>query len=173
MKQLTTTRLRLLPLRVHHAEAMFPLLSDPRIDEFLQDGPPVSLEWLQERYQRLETRHSPDGTEQWLNWIIQPHESEACLGFIQASVHTSATADFAFVLGPSYWGRGFAHEAAVSALHALFTDYGVSILFAVADRRNLRSISLLTRLGFRQVGHARHPHSAVLPSDLVFQLNSA
>ena len=171
MKQLITTRLRLVPLRVEHAEAMFPLLSDPRIYEFIQDEPPASLECLQERYRRHETRHSPDGTEQWLNWIIQPLESDACMGFIQATIHTNAAADFAFVLGPFYWGRGLAHEAASSVLHALFTDYSISTLFAMADKRNVRSISLLTRLDFQRVEHANHPHRAFLPSDHVFQLN--
>ncbi len=171
MKQLTTTRLRLVPLRVEHAEAMFPLLSDPRIDEFIEHEPPVSLECLQERYRRLETRHSPDGAEQWLNWIIQPLEGGACMGFIQATKHTPATADFAFLLGPAYWGRGIALEAAGSALHTLFTDYAISSLFAMADKRNVRSIALLIKLGFQKVEHAAYPHGAVLPSDHVFQLN--
>lgn len=144
MKQIITTRLRLVPLRVEHAEAMFPLLCDPRVHEFIQGEPPASLECLQERYRRHETRHSPDGTEQWLNWIIQPLESDVCMGFIQATIHTTATADFAIVLGSSYWGRGLAREAAVCALHTLFTDYAVSSLFAMADKRNVRSLSLPT-----------------------------
>ncbi|MCF7790295.1 MAG: GNAT family N-acetyltransferase [Prosthecobacter sp.] len=171
MKQLITTRLRLVPLRVDHAGAMFSLLSDPRIYEFIQDEPPASLESLQERYHRHETRHSPDGTEQWLNWIIQPLESDACMGFIQATIYTSATADFAFVLGPSYWGRGLALEAASSALHTLFTDYAIISMFAMADERNVRSTSLLTRLGFQRVECVNHPHRAVLPSDHLFLLN--
>ncbi len=173
MKQLQTHRLRLVPLRVEHAGAMFPLLSDPRIYEFIQHEPPMSLECLQERYRRHETRYAPDGTEQWLNWIIQPLASDACVGFIQATIHTNAAADFAFVLGPSYWGRGLAHEAAVSALCTLFTDYAVSSLFAMADKRNVRSIALLTRLGFQLVEHTAYPHGAVLPSDHVFRLNCA
>lgn len=171
MKQLITTRLRLVPLRVEHAEAMFSLLSDPRIYEFIQDEPPASLECLQERYRRLQTRHSPDGTQQWLNWIIQPLEGDAYMGFIQATIYTPAAADFAFLLGPAYWGRGIAYEAAVSALHTLSTDYAISSLFAMADKRNVRSISLLTRLGFQHVEHANHPHGPVLSSDHVFQLN--
>lgn len=171
MKQLQTDRLRLVPLRVEHAEAMFPLLSDPRVYEFIQDKPPASLECLQKRYRRHETRHSPDGSEQWLNWIIQPLEGGACMGFIQATIYATATADFAFVLGPSYWGRGLAHEAALCALRTLFTDYAISSVFAMADKRNVRSISLLTRLGYQHVERVNHPHRAVLPSDHLFQLN--
>jgi ribosomal-protein-alanine N-acetyltransferase len=168
MKEVLTSRLRLVPLRVEHAEGMFSLLSDPRIYEFFPDEPPTSLDYLRERYHRLEMRHSPDVREQWLNWIIQAPESNVCMGFIQATIHTPTTGDFAFVLGPSYWARGLAYEAAVPVLHTLFTDHAIRSLFAIADERNVRSISLLTRLGFRHVERANYPHGAVLPSDQVY-----
>jgi len=101
--------------------------------------------------------------------LDHPTSRKRC--FIQATIHTNAAADFAFVLGPFYWGRGLAHEAASSVLHALFTDYSISTLFAMADERNVQSISLLTRLGFQHVESANYPHGAVLSSDHVFQLN--
>ncbi len=110
MKEVLTSRLRLVPLRVEHSEGMFSLLSDPRIYEFFPDEPPTSLDYLRERYHRLEMRHSPDVREQWLNWIIQAPESNVCMGFIQATIHTPTTGDFAFVLGPSYWARGLAYD---------------------------------------------------------------
>jgi len=150
---------------------MFPLLSDPRVCEFIQHEPPASVEFLLERYRRIETRYSSDDAPQWLNWIIQPLEGDACMGFIQATIHTPTSAAFAFLLGPAYWGCGIAHEAALSTLHALFTDYAISSLFAMADKRNARSIALLTRLGFQHIEHSAYPHGAVLPSDHAFQLS--
>lgn len=171
MKLICTDRSRLVPLRAEHAEGMFALLSDPRIYEFILDRPPASLAFLTERCRRLESRRSSDGSQQWLNWIIQPLDTDSCAGFVQATIHASQTADFAFLLGPAYWGRGLAHKASVAAIRALFSDYALTAIFATADHRNARSLSLLTRLGFHQIERATYPHGDVLPSDHVFRLN--
>ena len=72
MQTLHTERPRLEPLRRAHAPAMFPLLQDPTIYTHLDHGPPPSLEHLEGVYTRLEARRSPDGREQWLNWIVFP-----------------------------------------------------------------------------------------------------
>jgi hypothetical protein len=73
------------PQTVAHAEEMFEVLSDPAIYEF-ENEPPESLEWLRERYRKLETRRSADGTQHWLNWVIRLPTSELA-GYVQATVH--------------------------------------------------------------------------------------
>jgi RimJ/RimL family protein N-acetyltransferase len=173
MKALFTSRFRLEPLRLEHAAPMFELLSDAQIYEFLTSAPPVSLAALAERYLRLETRGPADGSEQWLNWIIQPLAGDACLGFIQATLYTPQTADFGFILGPAYWGDGIAFEASVAVLHALWADYSLTSIFATVDARNERSLSLLNRLGFRRIDRSAYPHGEVLPTDDVFQRDAA
>ena len=70
MKTLTTSHCILEPLVAAHATEMFSVLGDPAIYEF-ENSPPISEEWLTERYQLLESRSSGDGTEQWLNWVIR------------------------------------------------------------------------------------------------------
>lgn len=148
---------------------MFALLTDPRLYEFIPAEPPASLSSLTERYRRLETRQSPDGSQRWLNWVIQPVDDDACLGFVQATIHPQQTADFAFLLGTAFWRRGLAYEASVSALKMLFGNHEATATFAKVDRRNVRSIALLRRLGFHQIEPAAYPHGDVLPSDDVFQ----
>src|SRR5207248_11438302 len=49
---------------------MFSVLGDPLIYTYLDFPPPPSLEHLSRVYAQLETRRSPDGTEEWLNWIV-------------------------------------------------------------------------------------------------------
>ena len=49
---------------------MFRVLSDPAIYEF-ENEPPESVERLRARYAYLEARRSPDGSQQWLNWVLR------------------------------------------------------------------------------------------------------
>jgi RimJ/RimL family protein N-acetyltransferase len=158
------------PLTAEHAEEMFRLLCDREIYRFIEDEPPASVAALAAHYQRWQSRRSPDGSQRWLNWVMRSLESGLCIGFIQATIYPPQTADFAFVLGSTYWSRGFAFEASVAVLHALFTGYAVASIFATTDRRNARSRSLLTRLGFDQIEPAAYPHDGVLPGDDAFRL---
>ena len=159
------------PLTAAHAAELFPVLSHAAIYSYIAGPPPASVSALAERFRRLESRSSPDGSQQWLNWAIRHSESQERIGYVQATVHAAGTADFAFVLAPRFWGLGYAYEASLVALSSLFIEFGVSSVYATADRRNLRSSALLLRLGFLQVPSASYPHGTTEDSDDVFRLN--
>ena len=169
-KLLELDHITLEPLTVAHAAELFPLLADGQIYRFIPDEPPVTVAALAERYRRLEFRLSPDGSEQWLNWAIRRRDDHRCVGYIQATIYPGGAADFAFVLGSSFWGLGLAKEASVAALRMLFSEFGVTSVFATVDERNLRSSGLLARLGFAEVQPVSYPHGKVSDSDRVFQL---
>lgn len=171
LKPAATGCISLEPLTAAHAAELFPVLSQAAIYTYIADRPPVSVAALAERYRRLESRSSPDGSQQWLNWAIRHSESRECVGCVQATVHAAGTADFAFVLAPPFWGLGLARAASIAALSSLFTEFGVSSVFATVDRRNRRSSTLLLRLGFEQVPSASYPHGTTEDSDDVFRLN--
>ncbi|HKS22663.1 MAG TPA: GNAT family N-acetyltransferase [Thermoanaerobaculia bacterium] len=132
------------PLTVAHAPAMFSLLSD------LALYAPPSLEHLQRVYAQLETRRSPDGTEEWLNWIVL-RDGEV-IGFVQATIYTDRSANVAYVFGRSHWGHGYAIEAVT----AMLAQLDGCKFFATVDAGNARSIRLLERLGFRHVEGERY-----------------
>ena len=90
MQALATTKLQLEPLTVGHAEDMFAVLRSPLLYEYLDPKPPASIEHLRERYARLERRQSPDGAEQWLNWVVR-HNGHL-IGFVQATLTKPGTA---------------------------------------------------------------------------------
>ena len=145
MRTIETGTLTLEPQCAAHAPAMFIVLSDPAIYEY-ENAPPASLEWLRNRFAKLETRRSADGREQWLNWVIRLPSSEL-IGYVQATVR-SCDAAIAYELASTHWGRGLAFQA-VQAMNAeLGGHYGVARLSAVLKRDNMRSRSLLERLGF-------------------------
>lgn len=128
-----------------HADAMFLVLSDLRIYEH-ENAPPPTVEWLRDRFARLESRASPDGREAWLNWVIRLPSGELA-GYVQATV-AGRQASIAYVLGSRWWGRGIATEAVRTMMTELRATDGVETFVAVFKRGNLRSRRLLARLGF-------------------------
>jgi len=131
---------------------MFDLLSDPAIYRY-ENEPPASVEWLRARFTRLESRRSPDGREQWLNWVIRLPNSELA-GYLQASVHPSGRAAIAYVLASRHWGRGLGTQAVAAMIEELGGNHGVTDLSAVLKRRNVESLRLLERLSFSHANAA-------------------
>jgi len=146
MRVIEAVNLRLEPQAAQHADEMFAVLSDPAIYEY-ENEPPPSVEWLRERFSKLETRKSSDGREQWLNWVIRIPSSEL-IGYVQATVYAGGRAHIAYVLCSAYWGQGHARRATEAMIAELARHYGVRDLFAVLKDRNVRSARLLERLGF-------------------------
>jgi RimJ/RimL family protein N-acetyltransferase len=147
MNLIRTDRLTLEPQVAAHAEEMFAVLSDPAIYEH-ENEPPGSVDSLRERFRKLESRCSPDGSEQWLNWIIRLRSSEP-IGFVQATVMADSTAVIAYVLNSKYWGHGFASDAVRAMIGELAIGYRVAGLGAILKKTNHRSLRLLERIGFR------------------------
>lgn len=148
-RALQTERLLLEPLRREHAAAMFPLLQDPTLYTWVDHGPPPSLESLQQRYARLEQRHSPDGREQWLNWIVFARAAPGLpLGVVQATVLPDHCAWVAYEFAAPHRGQGHARESVQAMLAELAASFGVQRFQATVEAANERSIHLLRRLGF-------------------------
>ena len=156
MRLIDAGDLTLEPQTAAHAEEMLAVLSDPAIYAY-ENAPPRSLEWLRERFARLESRRSPDGQEQWLNWVVRLRGA-GLIGYVQATLHAGARAAIAYEFSSAYWGRGLASQAVGVMIAELVEHYQVHTLTAVFKRENLRSRRLLERLGFSPASdlHANH-----------------
>jgi RimJ/RimL family protein N-acetyltransferase len=139
------------PLREAHAAALFVVLTDPELWRFTDDEPPLSENDLAERYRRLESRRSPDGSQSWLNWAIVC--SDGIVGFVQATI-TGDVAEIAYVVGRGYQSRGYASDAVRAMLAFLETAGDIRTEYATIDERNEPSRRLLDRLGFVPVDAA-------------------
>ena len=170
MRIIETDRLSLEPQSLSHANEMFEVLSDPAIYEY-ENQPPQSLEWLRVRFAKLETRLSPDGREQWLNWVIRLPTS-ALIGYVQATIRPDGRAAIAYVLSSAYWGRGLARHAVEVMITELVEQYGVRCVCAVLKRENMRSIRLLGRLGFFLAAPEQHLIDRIEPGELLMCRNS-
>ena len=164
MELVRSAGLTLEPQTAAHAEAMFAVLSDAAIYEH-ENAPPRSLEWLRERFARLESRRSADGREQWLNWVIRL-PCGTLIGYVQATVRADGSSAIAYELASAYWGRGLAREALEAMIAELARHYGVRSLSATLKRANVRSRGLLKRLGFTPAASAAEPGEMTMRREL-------
>ena len=151
-------RITLLPINPEYADEMFRVLSAPEIYEFIPESPPASVQTLRDRYHLLSSARSPDGSEVWLNWVIRNIMTHGLIGYVQATVFPiDLRADIAYVLHPSEWGHGLGREACQLMILELQKTFSIKLLRATIDSKNMRSIRLMKRLGFKQT---RFKHNA-------------
>ena len=164
IRTLHTPRLVLEPQVAAHADEMYVVLSDPAIYAF-ENSPPDSVATLRARYQRLESRRSPDGRELWLNWVVRLKEAQRAIGYVQATVLPDAAALIAYEFGSAWWGRGLAHEAVAASMEELRCSGSFTRFGAVFKSENERSRRLLARLGMRPAGRDEFPSERADPDE--------
>jgi RimJ/RimL family protein N-acetyltransferase len=171
MKTITTSRCVLEPQVVAHAPEMFAVLSDPAIYEF-ENAPPVTEEWLAQRFERLESRGPSDGSEQWLNWVIRLPDGKLA-GYVQATVLPDHTSYVAYELNSRYWRQGIGSSALGAVLQELQEQHDVELLVAVLKAKNYRSEGLLRKLGFVPASSEQEARHRDEPDELVLVKASA
>ncbi|MCF2140680.1 MAG: GNAT family N-acetyltransferase [Candidatus Lokiarchaeota archaeon] len=92
-----------------------------------------------------------------IRWIIALKETNECIGDI--GFHRLDKRHFKCEIGyklkRSFWGKGYMTEAGKSALNYAFDKLNVNRIEGLVDPRNLPSIRLLERLGFKKEGILR------------------
>jgi RimJ/RimL family protein N-acetyltransferase len=156
---LESERLVLEPLLPEHAGRTFALWQDEQLYTFIPFEPPNDLPALEERFRKLAARHSPEGTEGWLNWFAQEKSSGEYVAMIQITIRADSSAYLAYVTFVPQWRRGYAYEACQAVIRWL-TGRGVQKIVAEMDTRNVASVRLIEKLGFRRVAHV--PQAAVI-----------
>lgn len=143
--KLSGPRLILEPLIAAHADDLFVQLSDPDVLTFVDNVPPPTVAGLRERYRRLESRRSPDGSEEWLNWAVML--DGRAIGFVEATVRADARILLAYGFGRVYWSQGYGTEAVRVLMEFLDAHFAGALFEATVDERNVASRRLLERLG--------------------------
>lgn len=147
-----TARLRLVPVRAAHAEAMAEVLADPALYAVIGGEPPDAAA-LAARYRRWERPVSDDGREGWLNWVVLRAGDGVALGTVQATV-TGASAELAWLTGVRFQGRGYAREAVAGVLDWLLSR-GVRDFRAHIAPGHLPSEAVARRIGLEPTGEHR------------------
>lgn len=152
---LEARRVLLEPIHASHAASVYERLLDERLYRFIPQEPPESLKTLEDRYEFLSSRASPDGREVWLNWAMRLRGSDgAYVGLMEATVceeHAATVAYIAYTVFVHFQKQGFAAEGCGRVVRHLFEDYEASVVAAEIDTRNAASIALVESLGFERV----------------------
>jgi ribosomal-protein-alanine N-acetyltransferase len=159
---LVSSRLRFEPVLSAHAGLLYGRMQDPRIYRWIEDGPPVGLPMLRERWRRNECRLSPDGCRAWLNWALRRTSDGAFVGLLDAEVNGDRVAtNVGYTLFPEHWGKGYATEA-VAAFLRHGERHGVVRFRASVSEGNTASLRVLSKTGFLWVGPStEEAHTAI------------
>ena len=142
MTEIRTKRLCLRPARLDDLAAFHAILSHPVAMAYWSTPPHEDL----------------DQSRAWLQGMmdIPPAEGEDFAvehqGRIIGKAGLYRFPEIGFILHPDAWGRGFAAEALQPVLRRAFDLHGLQTVEADVDPRNEASLTLLTKLGFREVG---------------------
>jgi len=143
--------LRFEPLTPAHASLLSDALLDPAVYAFIAGRHPASTEELAARFQRA-AKGAPANrpTERWWNVAVISLDGTAGLGRLEATI-MGDRAEVAYLLGPKYWGHGYALEAMRWFQERLAEHGAVAMLWATVLPSNQRSVGLLKRLGYTQM----------------------
>jgi RimJ/RimL family protein N-acetyltransferase len=146
---LRTARLLLRPWRHEDVAAFAAMSADPAVMEFLRPFPDrAACEAWAARAHKHWRQH---GFGQWV--VELPGEASfiGVVGLFNTSyqAHFTPAVEVAWRLVRSYWGRGYATEAARATLDYGFDKLALSEIVAVTVPANLRSRRLMERLGMK------------------------
>ena len=144
-------RLRFEPLSVEHAEALVAALDDARVGRFIGGPDVTSVEATRTRIERVNEGPPDRPTERWINFAVVlevDREQPIVIGRIEATTYDGEWAEIAYLLGPRWWGHGYATEATSWLADHLREARGIGELWAAIHPDNAASIHLVERLGF-------------------------
>jgi RimJ/RimL family protein N-acetyltransferase len=109
------------------------------------------------RYWSTPEYDSREQTRDFLQTMIDEHCDDFIVEY-QGRVIGKAGAwqslELGYILHPDHWGKGLAREAIEVLIPHLFAAHDAAEITAETDPRNLASIALLTRFGFRETHRA-------------------
>lgn len=142
-----TARLEFRRWRAADVELASTLWADPRVMRFL--GGPYSHEEIVERLVREEANDAAHGIQYWP--VFADAEFAGCCG-LKPHEPERRFFEIGFHFRPEFHGAGYASEAARAVIAHAFDTVGAAALFAGHHPENDASRTLLTRLGFTQIG---------------------
>jgi RimJ/RimL family protein N-acetyltransferase len=150
---INTERLHLRPIKPEDARAVFNYRSDAIANQYQGWIPKTvddALDFIQNK-----TSSDIDVSNTWHQLVITLKENNEMIGDI--GLHflgkESMQVEIGCTLNKNYQGNGYATEALTEIMKYLFVDLNKRRIVTSIDPRNLPSIALVERLGFRKEAH--------------------
>jgi ribosomal-protein-alanine N-acetyltransferase len=144
--------LHLRELTENDIPAWFERATDAESADLAGDPIPESIEagaqWLERHRDRFRQQTA-------IRWAIVPKGSAASVGTVGLAIvsREERLADLGIVVGRALWGRGIGASAARLVIGYAFATLGLAEIQAEVLQRNVASIRLLSKLGFRLLRH--------------------
>ncbi len=149
---ITTNRLTLRPIRPQDKMHLFRYRSDEQANQYQS--------WVPKTEEEVEVfiENNPlafDISDTWFQLVVLLRENEHLIGDL--GVHFTGSqnqqVEIGFTLAKDYQRQGYATEAVKGLVDYLFSDLNKHRVTASIDPRNIPSIKLVERIGFRQEAH--------------------
>lgn len=98
----------------------------------------------------------------WGLWAVEEKESGAFIGFVGLNIPGcqlpfSPCVEISWRLNKPFWGKGYAPEAARTALEIGFEHFGLSEIVAFTALLNLPSMRVMEKIGMKRDEDFDHP----------------
>ncbi|XDD49765.1 GNAT family N-acetyltransferase [Leptospira sp. WS92.C1] len=154
---LETERLILRKWQESDWEPFFRMNSDPRVMEFFPSI--LSKEESDRLIERIQIHFDQNG---YGRWVLESKESADFVGFtgfmnVGFASHFTPAVEIGWRIPFSFWGQGYATEAASACLQYGFSTLKFPEVVSFTSILNLRSESVMKRIGFKEAGFFAHP----------------
>lgn len=145
-----TERLILREISDNDAQDMFILDSNPEVHKYLGNQPVQNIEQIHEVIQYIQQQYKENGIGRWA--VVEKSTGNfmgwAGLKCVKETLRGQPYYyDIGYRLIQSYWGKGFATEAAIASLNYGFEKMQLSEIYGVAHIDNIASNQILTKIG--------------------------
>jgi RimJ/RimL family protein N-acetyltransferase len=146
-----TPRLKLRSFQGDDLESFIAYRSDPLVARYQGWDAPYPREKAIAFVEEMKNK-KPGGQGEWYQVIVSLKPGLQVIGDVAFHIldEDILQAEIAFTLARSYWGQGYATEAARRLLDYLFSELHLHRVRAICDSENLASVHVLERMGMRR-----------------------
>ena len=160
VNQLETERLIFRPYTPGDRAACVSLTTDPDVMRYVGDGT-LTAPQAREKFDRIFTHVY--ATKAFDVWAVCEKSTGHYAGHAEIKPRPAAS-DFeiVYLLGQTYWGRGYATEIARRLIAYGFDELRLPRVVATIDEANHASIRIVKKLGMKRIGEERDHHGLTL-----------
>lgn len=152
--RMESERLCLREFQLSDAEALFQLRSDDRVMQFMDT---YSHKSIDDAVSMIKNNIESFNDKTGINWVIEDKSTGKMAGYFGfwRLMKEHVRAEIGYALLPEFWGKGIMTEAAREVLSFGFSTLQLHSVEANVNQKNLGSIRLLEKLGFKKEAHFR------------------
>ncbi|MBO0657136.1 GNAT family N-acetyltransferase [Streptomyces triculaminicus] len=159
MTEIHTPRLL---LRRWHDDDLAPLAdinADPRVMQWIGDGSTLDLDQTAEAIERWEEEWDDEGFGIFAVELLASGELAGLVGLTVPTYlpEVLPAVEIRWRLGQSFWGQGYASEAAQATLEFALQDRGLDRVIAIDRMGNDASANVIRKLGMEPERETTHP----------------